>query len=163
MPDFMHMPALNLPPFATRLRSVDGQTEIFDEFRKKQLRLTPEEWVRQHLLHYLTGVLAYPKARLAVEKSISLNKMIRRYDAVIFDESGLYPLLLIECKAPEVSINQEVFDQAARYNQVLGVQFFLLSNGLAHHFAFVDKEAGRYRHFENIPDWAAFTALLTKL
>ncbi len=157
----MHMPALHLPPFQARLRVNDGQTEIFDEFRKKHLRLTPEEWVRQHLLHYLTGALAYPKARLAVEKSIRLNTLTRRYDAVVFDESGQRPLLLIECKSPEVVINQQVFDQAARYNMVLGVQFFLLSNGLVHCFAFVDHAAGRYRHFESIPDWAAFTALLT--
>jgi len=155
------MPALNLPRFEARLREKDGSTEIFDEFRKKQLRLTPEEWVRQHLLHYLTKQLSYPKSRLAVEKSISLNGMTRRYDAVFFDQSGQQPLLLIECKAPEIAINQEVFDQAARYNQVLEVGYFLLSNGISHHFAFIDKTAGRYRHFEVIPDWPAFTKLLT--
>lgn len=157
----MHMPALNLPRFAARLRERAGQTEIFDEFRKKQLRLTPEEWVRQHLLHYLTNQLAYPKSRLAVEKSITLNGMTRRYDAVIFDQSGQKPLLLIECKSPEIAINQQVFDQAARYNQVLEVDYFLLSNGLSHHFAYIDKKAERYCHFELIPDWQAFTALLT--
>ncbi len=157
----MHMPTLNLPRFNARLRTSADQTEIFDEFRKKQVRLTPEEWVRQHLLHYLIGELGYPKARLAVEKSISLNKMTRRYDAVIFDESGHNPILLIECKAPEIAINQQVFDQTARYNQVLDVQFFLISNGLNHYFAFVDKTAGRYRHFEEIPNWAMFTKLLT--
>jgi len=157
----MHMPALNLPHFAARLQERDGQTEIFDEFRKKQLRLTPEEWVRQHLLHYLTRQLAYPKTRLAVEKSITLNGMTRRYDAVIFDSSGQKPILLIECKAPEIAINQAVFDQVARYNQVLEVDYFLLSNGLNHHFAYVDKNAARYRHYEEIPNWSTFTALLT--
>jgi len=155
------MPALNLPRFAARLREREGQTEIFDEFRKKQLRLTPEEWVRQHLLHFITDQLSYPKTRLAVEKSISLHGMTRRYDAVIFDQSGQKPILLIECKAPEIEINQAVFDQAARYNQVLEVEYFLLSNGISHYFAYVDKHAGRYRHFETIPDWQAFTKLLT--
>lgn len=157
----MHMPALQLPTYPARLREVSGQLEIFDEFRKKQLRLTPEEWVRQHLLHYLTGQLGYPRARLAIEKSILMNKMSRRYDAVIFDDSGQKPLLLIECKAPDIAINQAVFDQAARYNQVLEVQYFLLSNGISHYFAYVDNAAGRYQHFEEIPDWNTFTRLLT--
>ncbi len=156
----MHMPALHLPRFDARIRQGKQGLEIFDVFRQKYLKITPEEWVRQHLLQHLVNGLGYPKARLSVEKSIEFNKMTRRYDAVIYNHNGQYPILLIECKAPHIGIDQTVFDQAARYNRVLGVDYFLLSNGMTHLFAFVDHEAGRYRFLEEIPDWASFTALL---
>jgi hypothetical protein len=154
------MPALELPRYQAKLRQEGARIFILDEFRHKWVVLSPEEWVRQHLLQHLCNELYFPKSRLAVEKQLDLHGLSRRYDAVVFSEDGQQALLLIECKAPHIPINQEVFDQAARYNRVLEVDYFLLSNGLVHVFARVDHTAGKYE-FMSIPDWPAFTKLLT--
>jgi len=139
----MHNQALSLPPFEYRFKTLAQKPAIFDVFRKKYVLLTPEEWVRQHLLHYLCAEKGYPMARMSVEKRLLVEGQERRYDAVVFGPEH-HLLLLIECKAPSVPLNQQVFDQAARYNRQLGVPFLLISNGLQHHMVKVDHLAGRY-------------------
>lgn len=139
----MHNQQLDLPVFDYRYRQSEGRTYLFDVFRKKYVVLTPEEWVRQHLLHYLWSQLGYPMAMISVEKSFSVEGLLKRYDAVVYDRD-FKPLLLIECKASSVAVDQVVFDQAARYNRTLQVPFLLVSNGLTHIMAKVDDEVGRY-------------------
>lgn len=156
----MHMSPLQLPRFNAKLKQGQHGVEIFDTYRKKYLKLTPEEWVRQHLLHWLTDHLGYQSARLSVEKSLNLNGMNRRYDAVWFDASGTKPLILIECKATHVEINQSVFDQAGRYNMVIDAPFMLLSNGITHLFAKINHQKGRYELLEQVPEASAISNLL---
>ena len=139
----MHIPTLNLPPFAYKTKLEGNKKLIFDDFRRKFVVISPEEWVRQHLLHYLKHKFGYPSQSFSVEKSLAVDGLQKRYDAVVYD-STFKPLLLIEVKAPHIPINQSVFDQAARYNRSLNVPFLLVSNGLVHIMAKVDHAQGQY-------------------
>ena len=105
---------LNLPKYPFRIKSRENKEFIFDEIRKKFLVLTPEEWVRQHFIHYLIQHKNYPASRMAVEKAMQFNGLTKRSDILIYDQKGS-PEVLVECKAPHVKIDQEVFDQIARY------------------------------------------------
>lgn len=154
------MSPLQLPRFNAKLKEGQNGLEIFDTYRKKYLKLTPEEWVRQHLLHWLTDHLGYHSARLSIEKSLNLNGMNRRYDAVWFDDSGIKPIILIECKAAHVEINQLVFDQASRYNLVIDAPFMLLSNGISHFFAKINHKKGQYDLLDHVPNAASISSLL---
>lgn len=106
----------------------NGRKVIFDEVRKKPVALTPEEWVRQHILHYLIYDKQYPKSLIAVEKSIELNGLRKRFDVVVFTTDG-FPKMLIECKAPGQLLNEKVFEQIARYNMPLRVKYLWVTNG----------------------------------
>lgn len=143
-------PALNLPAYPLRMRNQGAKTEVFDELRRKFVRLTPEEWVRQHLIHYLRLEKGYPKSLMSVEMPVLLFGMQKRSDVVVFDPNGK-PLVIIECKAPQVAINQQVLDQAAAYNLPLQSVYFLLSNGLSHIFCRIDYQQKRYEFLPEIP------------
>lgn len=144
---------LNLPAYPFKLKRSDAVTQIYDVFRRKWVVLTPEEWVRQHMAMYLTG-LGYVKERMAVEHELKLNSMNRRADLVAFDQSG-NPLVLVECKAPEVAINQAVVDQAARYNLVLNVPCVVITNGLQH-FCLILKDDNSWGYATSIPQFASW-------
>lgn len=120
--------------------------------RKKYVALTPEEWVRQHLLQYMMIEKGYPAGLLSVEKKIILNGLTKRTDVVAYTKDAR-PLLLAECKAPEVKIDQHVFDQAARYNMILGVQFYVLSNGFDTYCCRIDHERHGYDFLPEIPPY----------
>ena len=122
---------LNLPSADIRLERRDGRLFIWDFVRRRWVVLTPEEWVRQHFSHWMTEHLGYPLARLGHEISLELNGMQRRADAVFYDHEGL-PLVIVEFKAPHISISQKTFDQISRYNMVLQVPYLIISNGLQH-------------------------------
>ncbi|MCH2198911.1 MAG: type I restriction enzyme HsdR N-terminal domain-containing protein [Flavobacteriales bacterium] len=139
---------LNLPPHPFKLKRVEGQTQIFDTFRKKWLVLTPEEWVRQHFAMYLCA-LGYPTGLISLERLVKINGMSKRADIVVFDPQGK-PFLLVECKAPSISIAQDTIDQAARYNSQLRVPHILLTNGLQH-FSLQSDANGAMTFQENIP------------
>lgn len=126
--------------------------EVFDVFRRRWVRLTPEERVRQTLLRWLVDNCGVPAGRVAVEQSIMVNGTKKRCDAVIYD-TGMRPLVIVECKAPEVRLTQKAFDQAAVYNSVLGVPYLLLSNGTTHFFCKVDIAERRYMQFDNFPQY----------
>ncbi|MCW5907677.1 MAG: type I restriction enzyme HsdR N-terminal domain-containing protein [Chitinophagales bacterium] len=128
----------------------DGRKVIFDEVRKKPVALTPEEWVRQHILHYLIYDKQYPKSLIAVEKSIEMNGLQKRFDVVVFATDGL-PKMLIECKAPEELLNEKVFEQIARYNLKLRVKYLWVTNG-SNNFCCEIKEG--IRLLEKIPAYA---------
>ena len=117
------------PDYGCRLREGNRGKEIWDDFRKIWVVLTPEEWVRQHFLHYLVREVGYPASRIAVERKLQTGAWTGRFDAVIFDATG-HPLMLIECKAPEVAIDPAAFFQSTRYSQTLQVPYVALTNGL---------------------------------
>lgn len=140
---------LNLPPIQPRLeRGTDGAVRIYDNLRRKWLVLTPEEWVRQHFVSYLTECLGYPSALIANEYSLKLNGMQRRCDTVIFNRN-LTPACIVEYKRPSVQITREVFDQIARYNSVMGAPLLIVSNGLRHYCCRFDGDG--YTFLREIP------------
>jgi hypothetical protein len=147
------MQQLNFPPFDFKLRSLNNRQEIFDPVRHKFVTLTPEEWVRQHLISYLVQVKGYPISIIGVEKQLMLNKMPKRFDLVIFKRNGT-PLLLAECKAPGVEITEKAFDQAARYNMLLQADYFLISNGLGHYPCRIDYKNKQYIFIEDVPHFS---------
>lgn len=142
------MRRLNFPPYCFDLRADDGQTDIFDPFRRKYVRLTPEEWVRQHLLRYLIEDRGCPQGLTAVETGFSYAGAPVRADIIVHNRQGR-SLLLAECKAPGVRITDEVFDQLARYNTVVGATYLVATNGIAHYCC--KREQKGYRFLQEIP------------
>lgn len=131
------LPQLNLPPANLKLIETEGITKVFDPCRRIYVKLTPEEHVRQSFLNYLIYSLDYPIGLTAVEYSIIINGQRQRADIVIFNKK-MEPHLIVECKAPQITINQAVFNQALRYNTQLGVQYLIVTNGLVHFCAQID-------------------------
>ena len=146
------MQDLNLPSYDFRISKEDGQFRIFDGIRKKFVALTPEEWVRQHFIMYMVNEKQVPAGLIVLEKKLILNTMIRRPDILIHDRQG-NPLMVIECKAPEVKINQDAFDQVARYNSVIRVPYLVVTNGLKHYCCLMDYGGQTYKYLEEIPDY----------
>ena len=146
------MQKLNLPSYNFRFKNSENKVSIFDVIRKKFIILTPEEWVRQHTIHYLLHEKNYPNSLINVEKLIKINTITKRYDVVIFKPNGEL-FLLIECKAPQVKINQDTFDQIARYNLKLQAQYLMVTNGLNHYFCQMDFEKQAYVFLEQLPDF----------
>ena len=123
-------PQLNYPQCELRIQEKNGTHLVWDDFRKKELVLTREEWVRQHIVHYLVNHLNYPKGRIVLEQTIKQNGMNKRCDVVVYNKMG-NPELIIECKEPRVDITEETFYQIARYKSVLQVPFLVMSNGIS--------------------------------
>jgi hypothetical protein len=144
------MQQLNFPYFDFRLRLGNNRQEIYDPVRHKYVYLTPEEWVRQHLIAYLIQFKGYPISMIGVEKKLLLNKQPKRFDLVVFSRKA-QPFLLVECKAPGVEIKEKTFDQAARYNMLLHADYFLITNGMDHYSCRLDYENKRYVFVEDIP------------
>lgn len=141
---------LNLPPFDAKIVNKAGKLYIFDTLRKKQLVLTPEEWVRQHWVHHLTGAMNYPKSLISLEGGLRLHELNKRSDLVVFDPSGR-KILMAEFKAPSVKISQAAFDQIANYNIVHRIPLLLVSNGLDHYYCEVDFETRSFRFLPELP------------
>jgi hypothetical protein len=149
----VQLPKLCFPAYEFKLQSdiENGQSlKIFDIIRRKYVSLTPEEWVRQHLIHFLVNERKFPHTLMSVEKKVLVNKLFRRTDVVIYSNS-LKPLMIAECKAPSVKISQATFDQTARYNMTLGVEYFLLTNGVDIHFCSLDHEKKTYKFLREVP------------
>ncbi len=144
---------LNLPSFDCKTKQIEGKAYIFDLLRRKYVRLSPEEWVRQHVVNLLLTHYAYPKALIRSEGSLTLNQTQKRTDIVVFDRQG-QPFLVVECKAPHVPLSQAVFDQVARYNHVHRAPYLVISNGLVHYCCRVDHEAGSVAFMEDFPAYA---------
>ena len=151
------MDSLTLPAYTFERRSIDGKPHIYDAVREQYVRLTPEEWVRQHLLRYLMEDRGVPRALLAVEQAFAYQQQQRRADAVVHNSAG-EPLLVVECKAPRVKIDQGVFDQLARYNQALDARFLAASNGRTHYCCRFSEETGAFQFMESIPPFEALRA-----
>ena len=146
------MQQLNFPSFSFRFKNSENKVSIFDAIRKKFIILTPEEWVRQHVVQFLMTEKNYPQSLLNVEKVLQVNGLRKRYDIVVYNSDGTIHIL-IECKAPEVKINQETFDQIARYNLVLKAEYLMVSNGLNHYFCQMDFENEKYVFLEELPSF----------
>lgn len=147
------MQALNFPAYQFKLKSSENKQYIFDVIRKKYVVLTPEEWVRQHVLQYLINDLKYPKSIIAVERQLLVNGLRKRFDILIFNKKGL-PEIIIECKSPDIKINQQAFDQIARYNLELNAKFLMVSNGLVHYFCSLDHKNECYNFLKEIPNYS---------
>lgn len=125
------MVKLDLPGFDYQISKAEGKLWIFDIIRKKQVVLTPEEWVRQHIIHYFINQLNYPKSLIRIEGGLKYNQLQKRSDVVVFDREGK-PWLLMECKSPERKLSQNTIMQAAVYNNNIKAKYIALSNGLQH-------------------------------
>ncbi|ULB33868.1 MULTISPECIES: type I restriction enzyme HsdR N-terminal domain-containing protein [Proteiniphilum] len=143
---------LNLPSFDAKIRKINNGHQIFDPLRRKYVALTPEEWVRQHFVHYLITEKNYPASLIANETAIKLNSLTLRCDTVIYN-NNLKPLMIVEYKEPETTITREVFDQAARYSSVLRVPYIVVSNGMRHYCCLIDYENRAYRYLMEIPGY----------
>jgi hypothetical protein len=143
---------LQLPPYPFKITDQNGQLILFDIIRKKNIVITPEEWVRQHFVQYLINQKHYPKTLIKLEGGHKLHGMPKRSDIVVYNRSG-EKILLVECKAPSVAIDQKTFDQVARYNMVHKVKLVAVSNGLQHYYCRIDFENNNYQFLEELPDY----------
>ncbi len=143
---------LNLPKYGIKIANENGHQTIFDVLRRKYVALTPEEWVRQHFVHYLIDHKGYPQALMANEIQLAIGNKKLRCDSVLYDRL-LKPRMIIEYKAPTVSITQKVFDQITIYNMLLHVDYLVVSNGIKHYCCRMDYENQKYLFLEDIPDY----------
>lgn len=143
---------LNLPQFDCRLRlsPTTRLEEIWDTQRRKWVRLTPEEWVRQNFVHFLINQKGYPAGRIGNEVSIKVGQLERRCDSVVFGREG-EPVMIVEYKAPSVQITQKVFDQIARYNIALQVDWLIVSNGMQHYCCHLLRDQHKFEFVSEIP------------
>lgn len=148
------MQKLNFPTYSFRLKNRENKRLIFDDIRKKFVVLQPEEWVRQHCVQYLIDHKNYPHSLINVEKELKVNGLSKRYDIIIFNPDGSIHLI-VECKAPKIPINQDVFDQIARYNLTLNASYLMVTNGINHYYCAMDVDAERYQFLKDIPDYKA--------
>ena len=144
------MQTLNFPTFQFRFKNSENKLLVFDDIRKKFVLLTPEEWVRQHVVHYFIRVKGYSKSYINVEKVVKINGLNKRYDVVVYKPDGSI-FLLVECKEPKVTIDQGTFDQIARYNLTLKADFLMVTNGINHYYCKMDYEAKKYHFLNDIP------------
>ena len=147
------MQRLNLPrEYTFDLRSQHGKPQILDPFRRRFVALTPEEWVRQNFAQFLVQNLGYPRGHIAIEQALEYHGSQIRADIVVRQRSG-EPLLIVECKAPEVNLRQTIFDQLARYNRVLQAQYLVVTNGLLHYCYAIDRDGQNHRFVKAIPHY----------
>ena len=143
---------INLPPYEIKLREQNGRRQIFDFLRRRYVSLTPEEWVRQHFVHFLIEHKGYPKGLLANEVELRVGEKKLRCDSLLYNKV-LQPQMIIEYKAPHIGITQRVFDQITAYNFLLHVDYLIISNGLQHYCCRMDYEKREYSFLRNIPDY----------
>lgn len=146
------MQKLNFPDYTFRFKNSENKPAIFDAIRKKFILLTPEEWVRQHVVRFLLEQKKYPVSHINVEKIIKINGLTKRYDVVVFQPDGKI-LVLVECKAPGVPISQNTFDQIARYNMTVNATHMMVTNGLNHYFCQMDHEQQKYIFLPDLPEY----------
>lgn len=146
------MDALNLPPYDIKVSEKDGKRLIFDELRRRHVALTPEEWVRQHFVHYLIGHLGYPAGLLANEVELKIGDKRLRCDSILFDKQA-HPQMIIEYKAPNIQLTQRVFSQISAYNLLLHVDYLIVSNGMQHICCRMDYTNNTYHFLKEIPTY----------
>lgn len=146
----MELPKLNYPAIRLRARrSASGRTEVFDAVRGRWLVLTPEEWVRRHVVEYMLSECGYQPQQIVEEYPVNINGMSQRADIVAIG-SDAKPMVVVECKEPNVRIDRSVLDQAVRYNSILGCRYIVLTNGITT-FCYILREDGRYAPTATFP------------
>jgi type I site-specific restriction-modification system R (restriction) subunit len=148
------MERLNLPEYNFRIIKENDKLKIFDEFRKKNVALTHEEWVRQNFLKWLCEDKKYPKSLISVESGLKYNKLQKRSDAVVYDRNGK-PIMIIEFKAPSIEINNDTINQIASYNFTINASYLIVTNGLQHYCLKKDSQNLSFSFLESIPDYDA--------
>ena len=143
---------LSFPNYEFRLKKIDEKRFIFDEIRKKYIELTAEEWVRQNCIKFLINEKKYKSQLIAVEKKIILNNLTKRFDIIAYDNNG-DPNLLVECKAPNIAIRQETFDQILSYNRVINSKFLMITNGIIHYYCKIDNIDNKINFLKDIPHY----------
>jgi hypothetical protein len=151
------MRKLNLPAYDFRTRTHGGELQVLDVYRKRFVKLTPEEEVRQRFARYLVEEKDFPASLIQTEFALKVNKLMRRCDILVHKPAG-HPVLLVECKAPEVSITQASFDQVARYNLAFRVSYLIVTNGMKHYCCRIDFKTGNISFLDEIPGYAALSA-----
>jgi hypothetical protein len=141
---------LNLPSYSFKLKGKENPDLIFDPVRKKYVKLTPEEWVRQNFIQYLVQEGKYPPGLIGVESMFRMNKLKRRVDILVHNRSGK-PVMIVECKAPSISIDDTIFDQIVCYNMGFRVPYIIVTNGLSHYACRIDHEKNKYEFLLVIP------------
>jgi hypothetical protein len=153
---------LNLPSYQYNVKKSGENWLIFDFLRKKFVRLTPEEWVRQHFLHYIIDEMHFPGTMIAVEQQIVINGQSKRCDAILYN-SNMQAIAVFEFKAPTVTLNQSTLDQVSVYNTALQINHIFISNGINHHYLQLSFDRKSYIILEKIPtfeEFLAFSAIL---
>lgn len=148
------MERLNFPPSAVQLKNKENKPLVFDQIRKKWIRCTPEEWVRANCINYLIHTLNYPASWIKVENEIKLYNTRKRFDIMVVNPNQ-GNLILVECKAPSVKLDQQVFDQIARYNLEAKSQYMMLTNGLNHYFCTMVYTNQRYHFIKELPNFTS--------
>lgn len=146
----MPYPKLNLPAVRLRAMRRDGSEYVWDPLRRCWLLLTPEEWVRRHVVGYLTDGMGIEAVNIIQEHPVMVEGMPQRADIVV-NGAGQEPVLLVECKAPDVKIDSFVLDQAVRYNNVVGARYVMLTNGLSH-YCYATYDGTKYYPLDSLPD-----------
>ncbi len=149
---FVVMHKLNFTPYGFRIKNNENKLSIFDAVRKKFVVLTPEEWVRQHTVQFLIREKKYPISLINVEKALTINGLQKRYDIIIYKPNGSIDLL-VECKAVNIKISQDTFDQVARYNMALKANYLMVTNGLNHYYCQIDYQKEKYHFLKELPDY----------
>ena len=152
--DLKKLPQLNLPYAPMKMRLAGDAVQVFDPLRDKFVALTPEEYVRQQFTSYLINNLGYPPSLIANEIGLTFNDTKRRCDTVIFGRDK-NAAVIVEYKAPDVTVTQNVFDQIVRYNTVLHAQYLVVSNGICHFCCRMDYERDTYHFIPTLPDYRA--------
>ena len=147
------METLNFEHYPMSIKNKENKRYIFDVIRKKDLLLTPEEWVRQHCIQFLLKEKKYPISLINVEKSIQVYGQMKRYDIIVFTPNGNVKIL-IECKAPHILLDQAVFDQIARYNLQVNSEFLMVTNGLQHIYCQLDYQQKTYHFLRELPAYS---------
>ena len=143
---------LNFPDYKFKIKSSENNYLIFDVIRKKYVVLQPEEWVRQHCIMFLIHEKKYPISLINVEKKITLNGLSKRYDIVVFNPNGQVNVL-VECKSEGIAINQDTFDQIARYNMALNAKYLMITNGINHYFCTMNYKSQSYDFIKSLPEF----------
>jgi hypothetical protein len=143
---------LNLPEYSFRITEKDGVRMILDTIRRKYVRLTPEEWVRQHFVRYLINEGKYPAGLICIEHMFIYNKMRKRTDILVHNRKG-EPVMIVECKSPDVKLDDEAFDQIAIYNIQFRVPYLVVTNGMVHYACRYDMNNNRSEDLLVIPQY----------
>ncbi len=140
---------LNFPNYTFKIKNIENEDYIFDEIRKKYIKLTKEEWVRQNCVNFLVKEKKFPQILINVEKTLKINKLSKRYDIVVYNSDGSIKLL-VECKSPEIKITQKTFDQIAIYNMSLKADLLMVTNGINHYYCKIDYKNQCYKSINDI-------------